>query len=288
MAIAYPEAVCLRDQMAGVLVGKEITDVSVVDVAVFDGDWRYGSIIQPPLLFRSSLRNGTVTGVDRVANSLFLNTDTGHALGLGYLSGRVTYHDPGEPLPKRSCLSVRFADDSHLSAVISLWGLVRVLDDAERVVYVARWHGSAVEPRSERFTWEGFHDAVSRIEEPRLSIKKFLHAFEPGYYVSGLDAGYALEILHRAGVHPKRKLRSLTLEEQHACYNSVNLVAQEAIDKGGRYSEVDLYGRPGGFMPHVCKARLDEPCPVCGTRIEKFPFEGASCYVGRTCQPLGR
>jgi formamidopyrimidine-DNA glycosylase len=257
-----------------------------VDITEAGSNWRYGSIIQGLQVFRERLLNGAITGVDRVANSVFLNTDTGYALALGYLSGRVTYHPPGQDAPAKSCLRLRFADGSGLSVVVSLWGLVRALNDDERAAYVSRWYGRAIEPLSERYTWDGFQGAVAQVEDAKLSATKFLHAFEPGYYVSGLDSGYAIEILHRAGIHPKRKLASLSLDEQRACYDGVNTVAREASDQGGRYSEVGLYGQVGRYVPHVCRARLGQPCLECGTAIEKLRFEGGACYVCPHCQPL--
>ena len=286
MAMAYPEAVCLRGQMADALVGKEIADVSPLDITKADGSWRFGSITQEPSVFRRRLGGGVITGVDRVANSLFINTDKGHALTLGYLSGRVTYQARDEGLPPRSCLHLRFTDESHLSVVISLWGLIRVLGDDERGEYVTKWYGQAIEPNSRQHTLRGFRHAVGLIEDPKLSAKKFLHAFEPGYYVSGLDAGYAIEILHRAKIHPKRRALSLSLDEQEACYRSVNSVTKEAIRKGGRCENVDLHGNPGGYVPHVCRARLGQPCLECGTPIVKLSFEGGSSYACPQCQPL--
>ena len=99
MAMAYPEAVCLRKQMADALVGKEIADVSVFDITKTKGSWRFGSIVQSPRVFRRRLRRGAITGAESVANSVFLTTSTGYALVLGYLSGTVLYHPPGEGLP---------------------------------------------------------------------------------------------------------------------------------------------------------------------------------------------
>ena len=286
MAMAYPEAVCLREQMAAALTGREIADVDVFDVAKVEGSWRFGSINQPPDVFQDGLRGGVITGVESVANSVFLPTSTGCTLVLGYLSGRVLYHPPAKGLPKRKCLNVRFADDSHLSVVISMWGLIRVLAGGERRTFVAKWYGRGIEPNSPEYTWDGFRDAVAQVQDPKLSVRKFLVDFEPGYYVSGIDSGYVLEILYRAGVHPKCRLATLSLDEQRACHQSVDTVTKEAIGKGGRTSEVDLYGRPGGFAPHVCKDTLGRPCPECGTPITKLAFEGASCYVCPGCQPL--
>ncbi|MBT4817041.1 MAG: hypothetical protein HON70_15170, partial [Lentisphaerae bacterium] len=219
MAMAYPEAVCLRAQMAGALVDKEIASVDVLDITEVKGSWRFGSINQPPDVFRQRLLGGVITGAESVANSVFLPTSTGCALVLGYLAGRVLYHPPGETPPKRSCLRLRFADDSQLSVTISMWGLIRALNDQERREYVTKWYGRAIEPNSKECTWGGFRDAVSEVQDAKLSVKTFLHAFEPGYYVSGIDSGYAIEILHRARIHPKRKLVSLSPDEQESCYH---------------------------------------------------------------------
>ena len=284
MAMAFPEAVCLCKQMNEALVGRKIAEVDVLDITKVKGSWRFGSINQPPNVFQRRLRGGVIDGAESVANSVFLPTSTGYSLVLGYLSGRVLYHPPGEALPKRSCLSLRFTDDSQLSVVISMWGLIRALDEKERQEYVAKWYGRAIEPNSKEYTWKGFRDAVSQVQDPKLSLKKFLHAFEPGYYLSGIDSGYAVEILHRAKIHPKRLLASLSLDEQRACYRSVNTVMKEAIRKGGRSSEVDLYGRPGGFVPRACKDTLGQPCRECGTAIVKLKFEGGSSYVCPRCQ----
>jgi len=227
-----------------------------------------------------------IAGAESFANTVFLPTNTGHALALGYISGKVLYHPPGQPLPKRTCLSIRFADDSHLTCLITLWGLVRVLGDEDRREYVLRWYGQAVEPGSEQCTWEGFRDAADAVSDAKLSVKKFLHDFGPCHYVAGIDSGYAIEILHRAKVHPKRRPASLGPEELRACYDSVGTVMAEAVAGGGRHSETDLYGQPGGFVPRVCKDTLGQPCHECGTRIQKISLEGGACYLCPTCQKL--
>ena len=272
--------------MSEALEGKQIAEVKVLDITKVEGSWRFDSINQPPQVFQQRLTGGVIRGAESVANTVFLPTSTGHTLALGYLSGRVLYHPPGEAQPKRKCLSLLFGDDSQLSVVISMWGLIRALNDKERQQYVAEWYGRGIEPNSKECTWRGFREAVSQVQDPKLSVKKFLHHFEPGHYVSGIDSGYAIEILHRARIHPKRMLASLSLDEQRACYRAVNVVMKEAIRKGGRSSMVDLYGRPGRFVPRACKDTLGKPCVECGTPIEKLKFEGGSSYVCPQCQTV--
>ncbi len=104
--------------------------------------------------------------------------------------------------------------------------------------------------------------------------------------MDGLGGGYVGEILYRAGIHPNRKIRSLTADEQEAYYQAIVQVSTEAIERGGRWNEKDLFGEPGGFVPHVCVDTLGQPCPACGATIERFRFEGGYCYVCPGCQPL--
>jgi formamidopyrimidine-DNA glycosylase len=272
--------------MSEALVGKTVEQVSVVDVTASKGSWRYGSIVQPPDVFLESLEGATILAVERVANSILLPIGTERILALGYVSGRILYHEPGKAAPPKSCLRLMFSDGSQLSVTISMWGLVRLLDRVDLQQFVAHWYGPGVEPLSDEYTWERFQAAASGVEDPRLSAKKFLHAFEPCYHVAGIDSGYAIDILHRCGTHPKRTLASLSREELQACYHAVNTVMEEAVCGGGRSDAMDLFGQRGRFVPHACKETLGTPCHECGTPIEKLKLEGGSSYFCPTCQPL--
>jgi len=58
-----------------------------------------------------------------------------------------------------------------------------------------------------------------------------------------------------------------------------------AIERGGRDTEVDLYGAPGGYTPILDRRAKGVPCPDCGTPIQKISYLGGSCYVCPGCQP---
>jgi formamidopyrimidine-DNA glycosylase len=77
---------------------------------------------------------------------------------------------------------------------------------------------------------------------------------------------------------------ALAAEEKKSYFVSLRDVVREAVEKGGRCSELDLFGNPGGFIPHVGKETVGKPCSVCGTTIEKFSFEGGACYICEGCQ----
>lgn len=44
----------------------------------------------------------------------------------------------------------------------------------------------------------------------------------------------------------------------------------DVTESGGRYDEFDLYNRPGGYVHIMDKNALKQPCPQCGSRIEKI------------------
>jgi formamidopyrimidine-DNA glycosylase len=273
----YPEVVCMRDQMRETLIGKRIRRVFVEHMDEYAGTIRGTLLIQPPDVFQRRLEGGKIVGVENVCQTLLIAVDTGHTLNLGAIYGAIRYHPTSETLPrrKRPCLQLDFADGTYLTVVISLFGEIRVLDEAEKAAYLAKRDARQVTPDSEWFTLEGFRAALAEEAVAKVSAKKLLTSRMPVYYVDGLGGGYVQEILYRAKIHPKRKLRSLTGEEQEAYYRSM----------GGRYNERDLYGQPGGFTPHVRKETLSQPCPTCYTPIVRLRFEGGHCYVCPMCQP---
>jgi formamidopyrimidine-DNA glycosylase len=57
-----------------------------------------------------------------------------------------------------------------------------------------------------------------------------------------------------------------------------------AVEAGGRTSELDLFGRPGGYARILDSASAGQPCPVCGAAIEKIQFMGGASYFCPSCQ----
>jgi formamidopyrimidine-DNA glycosylase len=277
----------MRDQMRETLVGKRIERVFVEDKGKYAGTIRQTLLTQPPEVFRRRLEGGTITGAENVSQTLLLAVDTGYVLGLGAIYGAIRFHATAETLPKkqRPCLKLDFSDETYLTVVITLFGEIRVLGVEGDDAYHTNQDPRLVTPDSERFTLEGFRAALAEEDIAKVSAKKLLTSRMPVFYVDGLGGGYVQEILYRAQIHPKRKLRSLTADEQEAYYRAIVEVTAEAIEQGGRYNERDLFGQPGGFTPQVRKETLGEPCPKCATPIERFRFEGGYYYVCPGCQP---
>ena len=102
----------------------------------------------------------------------------------------------------------------------------------------------------------------------------------------GIGNGVLQDILFEARIHPKRKLQTLNEEEKKRLLCCTVGVLQEITEKGGRDTEKDLFGNPGGYKTKLSKNTWKEPCPVCGGAITKEAYMGGSVYYCPVCQPL--
>lgn len=94
------------------------------------------------------------------------------------------------------------------------------------------------------------------------------------------------DILFKARIHPKRKLATMSSDDFGRMYASMKSTLKEMADLGGRDTEKDLLGEPGGYRALLSKNTFSEPCPICGGSIVKEAYLGGAIYYCPTCQPL--
>jgi formamidopyrimidine-DNA glycosylase len=102
--------------------------------------------------------------------------------------------------------------------------------------------------------------------------------------IPGLGNGVLQDILYVACLHPKRKVALLNAEEKERLFRSVKATLSEMADCGGRDTERDLFGKPGGYVTRASKNTAGQPCPVCGSVIRKEAYLGGSIYFCPRCQ----
>jgi formamidopyrimidine-DNA glycosylase len=56
--------------------------------------------------------------------------------------------------------------------------------------------------------------------------------------------------------------------------------------RGGRDTEKDLFGKPGGYKTKASKLTVGNTCPVCGGSIRKESYMGGSIYYCDQCQRI--
>jgi formamidopyrimidine-DNA glycosylase len=124
------------------------------------------------------------------------------------------------------------------------------------------------------------------LEQPgmeKLSAKAFLATEQR---IPGLGNGVLQDILIRAGIHPKTKIAGLDEERRKRLFHAVKETLAEMSDGGGRDTEMDLDGNPGGYRTILSRKTVGTPCPACGQVIEKAAYMGGSVYFCPGCQPL--
>jgi len=65
---------------------------------------------------------------------------------------------------------------------------------------------------------------------------------------------------------------------------SVKDILKAMTSAGGRSTEKDLFGQPGGYQVRLSAETKGTPCPRCGTEIVKEAYLGGSIYTCPECQ----
>jgi len=105
--------------------------------------------------------------------------------------------------------------------------------------------------------------------------------------LAGIGNIYADESLFRAGVRPRRRAARMTRAELSRLYDALRQVLAEAIAAGGSSVSdyVDAGGESGLFqLEHRVYGRTGEPCPLCGSRIQRVVIAGRSSHYCPKCQ----
>jgi formamidopyrimidine-DNA glycosylase len=143
------------------------------------------------------------------------------------------------------------------------------------------------EPLSTDFTIERLTESVAR---RNVSIKTLLL---DQTVIAGVGNIYADEALHRAGIHPNKRGRDLSLAEITALHAAIQSVLTAAIAQNGSSlgsSFVQNYlrpsGEPGGYQDaHEVYGRKGQPCLRCGSVIERIVLAQRSAHFCPVCQP---
>ncbi len=157
-------------------------------------------------------------------------------------------------------------------------GLIWLVDDADTVVGKL-----GPEPLDESFTADILEQRLSR---HRIPVKAAL--LDQGI-IAGIGNMYADEALFAARIHPLRKANDLSGEEVRTLHNCICNVLRAGIECKG--ASVDTYVRPDGQLGtahgHFRVAHKGgEPCPICGSTIERVPIQNRGSYFCPRCQPL--
>lgn len=275
--IELPEVVTIARQMRSEFLGKRIEAVSIAEDRP-----KFMFLNENLGSYEARLVDPEIVDVSGNGKWIFSTLDSGDTLLLGEMFGRILYVPADAALPKKVHGTVTFEDGGRLVVTIQAWGGFLALTPGELAAHP--YAGDlGISPVAEAFTPERFAEVLDNSGGwSRKPIKAFL--VHEGN-VCGIGNGYLQDVLFRAKLSPKRKVPDISPDEREQLRGAIVATMTEAIERDGRDTEKDLYGRPGRYVPILDRRANGRPCPDCGTSIEKISYLGGSCYVCSSCQP---
>ncbi|MBU2611512.1 MAG: bifunctional DNA-formamidopyrimidine glycosylase/DNA-(apurinic or apyrimidinic site) lyase [Chloroflexi bacterium] len=135
------------------------------------------------------------------------------------------------------------------------------------------------EPLDPSFTPQIFYE---RLHIRRRQLKPLLL---DQTFIAGLGNIYTDEALHMARLHPLTLSNSVTETQVEALWRAVREVLEEGIRSNG--ASIDWVYRGGEFQNRLrVYGRAGEPCPVCGTKIERLVIGQRGAHFCPACQPF--
>jgi formamidopyrimidine-DNA glycosylase len=260
-----PEIYKISQQMKAELVGKTIIGIEV-------GQPKCLNIL--PEAFTVALNRARINDVYYRGKWIFVDTNQGWlllCLGMGgeiLLVNRTT-------LPEKYRLIIDFSDLSCLTVNFWWFGYVHYTDQLKTHKMTANLGPNAIDltPAS----------LGTMFNKRRGTLKTFLLDQDR---IAGIGNFYIHDILFQACLHPLRLIQTLSNDEINALAVAIRDRLQLSINKGGFFYEMDLYGQKGGFVMTdlVIGYKENQPCPVCGTTIQKIKTGSTHSFICPQCQ----
>ena len=232
-----------------------------------------------PRTFKQKLVGQTIRDVSRRGKFLHFSLDEGHLMGHLRMSGDMRMEkrlsDTGEPLPFEDYdrVVINFRDRWRMAfSNIRKFGRMWFVKDPQTVL------GSlGPEPLDTDFTPQWLYEILlnhHRQIKPLLMDQKM---------IAGMGNIYTDEALFRAKLHPRRLSNSLSRSETDSLHASIQATLRQGIQQFG--ASVDWVYRGGEFQNHFNVYQKDgEPCPRCGTTLQKTLVGQRGTHFCPSCQ----
>lgn len=262
-----PEVETIARNLSPTLVGKRILSA--------DLRWRRTLVLPSPAVFKKRLIGQRVEGVGRRAKFLCLQLSQDTLLVHLRMSGDLTAMLGGYQPSRHDRLILGLSGDTHLVFNDARkFGRVWLTADPSEILA-----DLGPEPLSDDFTPQGLY---TRLHACRRQLKPLLL---DQTFLAGLGNIYTDEALHMAKLHPRGLSDAVTPDQAAGLWRAIREVLAEGIRRNG--ASIDWVYRGGDFQNHFrVYQRTGEPCPVCGTGIERLVVGGRGTHYCPNCQLL--
>lgn len=271
--IELPESHTLARQLNETLIGK-----NVVAMIVNQSPHKFAFYHGEPATYPDRFIGTTFTHAHAQGGQVELTFDDQRLVISDGVNLR--YHRDRSTIPAKHQLLMVFDDGSALTITIAMYGMIYGFEAGtfQNPYYlIAKTNPSVY---SSDFTLEYFKGIIAKAP-PKLSLKALLATEQR---IPGLGNGVLQDILLLAKLHPKTKIAQVSETQWSTLYTTLVTTLTRMRDEGGRDTEKDLFGQPGGYRTLLCSNTLMEGCPQCGSELHKEAYMGGSIYTCNHCQ----
>jgi formamidopyrimidine-DNA glycosylase len=273
-----PEVETVRARLAPVVVGRRFDRVEIDDARL--------TRPEDPLAIAAELVGERVAVLERRGKYLVFRFESGRGLLVHLRMTGSFRHAAGGGLP----------DDPHRRAVVRLddgtdvayrdvrrFGTWQLMEPDELEPFLSVRLGE--EPLERRFTAGALG---RRLAGRRAPVKA---ALLDQRTLAGMGNIYVDEALWRARIHPLRPAGELDRGEVERLHRGVRRALQAGLERQG--ATIRNYATPDGGSGRMqdefrVYGRAGEPCPRCGTPIEKTRAGGRGTWYCPACQEAGQ
>lgn len=277
-----PEVETVRSQLEKVILGKSFVKIDVLKEKSWSGD---------PLV----VLNQPIIGVERRSKVLIIRLGNQYNLVIHLkMSGQLIYVDGefrtggGHPTDDW----VQQLPSSHTRIVLSfddattlffndqrIFGWIRVLSSEETTQSLSTLAPDVID---KQITAEYLFQKAQRRSVP---VKQFIM---DNQVVAGVGNIYACDALNLARISPTRKASTLSQLEVQQLLDAMREVVHKGIELGGATAHgkyVNVAGLAGKYQDVMrVYNKKGQPCPNCGSPIEKTKLGGRGTYFCPVCQ----
>ncbi len=283
-----PDVVVYLEALTRHVVGQRLERVNLFSPFVLRS-------VDPPV---SAVTGHIVRAVRRIGKRIVLSfdpsTDTGGFRALPpdadlfvvihlMIAGRLRWRAPKQKAgigPKLILVSFEFPNGTLLFTEASSKKRASMLvvrgEDALRAL-----DPGGIEPLDA--TLEQFHDALTRENH---TVKR---ALTDPHLFSGIGNAYSDEVLHAARVSPLKLTKSLDDAEVVRLYDAVRATLALWTDRLREQTGSGFPEKVTAFHDRMAvHGRYKQPCPVCGTPVQRIVYADNECNYCARCQTGGK
>jgi formamidopyrimidine-DNA glycosylase len=275
MMLEIPESTTIAKQLnetvSGKTIQKVIADTSPHKFAFYHGE---------PLAYHALLYGKTIE--ESVGIGAMVSINAGNCRIVIGDGANLRYYHNTDNIPAKHQLLIIFEDQSALVCTIQMYGAVFAFKAG---AFSNSYYTISEEkplPIDEAFN-RTYFNALRVKGTEKYTAKAYLATEQR---IPGLGNGVLQDILFNAGIHPKRKMNTVSDTEYERLYQAIKETLNEMTRLGGRDTEKDLFGNCGGYKTQLSRYTVGTPCPICGEIIQKAAYMGGTVYWCPECQPI--